>query len=145
VQFWVSVRDRKQNLDLSGDPWDGRTLEWATSSPPPFYNFAIVPHIDDIDQHWEDKERRVAYKRPARYEDIHMPRNTGAGVYISVAGFFLCFGLIWHIWWLAGLGLLGMVGSFIARSYDRDVDYWVPASEVARIENERFAALKEAA
>ena len=145
VQFWVSFRDRKQNLDLSGDPWDGRTLEWATSSPPPFYNFAIVPHIDDIDQHWEDKERRVAYKRPARYEDIHMPRNTGAGVYISVAGFFLCFGLIWHIWWLAGLGLLGMVGSFIARSYDRDVDYWVPASEVARIENERFAALKEAA
>ena len=145
VQFWVSFRDRKQNLDLSGDPWDGRTLEWATSSPPPFYNFAIVPHIDDIDQHWEDKERRVAYKRPARYEDIHMPRNTGAGVYISVAGFFLCFGLIWHIWWLAGLGLLGMVGSFIARSYDRDVDYWVPASEVARIENERFVALKEAA
>ncbi|WP_281852930.1 cytochrome o ubiquinol oxidase subunit I [Dyella sp. GSA-30] len=145
VQFWVSFRERKQNLDLSGDPWDGRTLEWATSSPPPFYNFAIVPHIDDIDQHWEDKERRVAYKRPARYEDIHMPRNTGAGVYISVAGFFLCFGLIWHIWWLAGLGLLGMVGSFIARSYDRDVDYWVPASEVARIENERFAALKEAA
>ncbi|MET0330716.1 MAG: cytochrome o ubiquinol oxidase subunit I, partial [Dyella sp.] len=132
VQFWVSVRDRKQNLDLSGDPWDGRTLEWATSSPPPFYNFAIVPHIDDIDQHWEDKERRVAYKRPARYEDIHMPRNTGAGVYISVAGFFLCFGLIWHIWWLAGFGLLGMVGAFIARSYDRDVDYWVPASEVAR-------------
>ena len=145
VQFWVSFRERKQNMDMSGDPWDGRTLEWATSSPPPFYNFAIVPHIDDIDQHWEDKERRVAYKRPARYEDIHMPRNTGAGVYISVAGFFLCFGLIWHIWWLAGLGLLGMVGSFIARSYDRDVDYWVPASEVARIENERFAALKEAA
>ena len=145
VQFWVSFRERKQNMDMSGDPWDGRTLEWATSSPPPFYNFAIVPHIDDIDQHWEDKERRVAYRRPARYEDIHMPRNTGAGVYISVAGFFLCFGLIWHIWWLAGLGLLGMVGSFIARSYDRDVDYWVPASEVARIENERFAALKEAA
>ena len=145
VQFWVSFRERKQNMDMSGDPWDGRTLEWATSSPPPFYNFAIVPHVDDIDQHWEDKERRVAYRRPARYEDIHMPRNTGAGVYISVAGFFLCFGLIWHIWWLAGLGLLGMVGSFIARSYDRDVDYWVPASEVARIENERFAALKEAA
>ena len=145
VQFWVSFRQREQNLDLSGDPWDGRTLEWATSSPPPFYNFAIVPHIDDIDQHWEDKERRIAYKRPARYEAIHMPRNTGAGVYISVAGFFLCFGLIWHIWWLAGFGLLGMVGAFIARSYDRDVDYWVSASEVARIENERFAALKEAA
>ena len=145
VQFAVSIRDRKQNLDLSGDPWDGRTLEWATSSPPPFYNFAILPKVEELDQHWEDKERRVAYKRPARYEDIHMPRNTGAGVYMSVAGLILCFALVWHIWWLAGLGLIGMVGCFIARTYDRDVDYWVPAAEVARIENERFAALKEAA
>ncbi|HEY9133889.1 MAG TPA: cytochrome o ubiquinol oxidase subunit I [Dyella sp.] len=145
VQFAVSIRQRKQNLDLSGDPWDGRTLEWATSSPPPFYNFAILPKVEELDQHWEDKERRVAYKRPARYEDIHMPRNTGAGVYISVAGLVLCFALVWHIWWLAGLGLIGMVGCFIARTYDRDVDYWVPAAEVARIENERYAALKEAA
>jgi len=141
VQFWVSFRDRKQNLDLSGDPWDGRTLEWATSSPPPFYNFAIVPHIDDIDQHWEDKERRVAYKRPARYEDIHMPRNTGAGVYISVAGFFLCFGLIWHIWWLGLASFVGMIVAFIVRSFDEDVDYYVPIPEVERIENERHTRL----
>ena len=145
VQFYVSFRQRHANMDDTGDPWDGRTLEWATSSPPPFYNFAIVPHVDELDQHWEDKQRGIAYKRPARYEDIHMPRNTGAGVYMSLAGLILCFALIWHIWWLAGLGLIGMVGSFIARTYDRDVDYWVPAAEVARIENERYAALKEAA
>lgn len=144
-QVVVSIRDRKQNLDLTGDPWNGRTLEWATSSPPPFYNFAHVPHVDELDQHWEDKERGIAYKQPKKYEDIHMPRNTGAGIYISVFGLFMCFALIWHIWWLAIAGLAGMIGSFIARAYDRDVDYYVPAAEVERIENEHYAKLQKAA
>ncbi|MDD0926579.1 cytochrome o ubiquinol oxidase subunit I [Xylella fastidiosa subsp. multiplex] len=143
VQFAYSLWTHKQNRDLTGDPWDGRTLEWSTSSPPPFYNFAHVPHVDSLDQFWEDKQRGKAWKKPDKYEDIHMPRNTAAGFWIGAFSIVLGFALTWHIWWMAILGLVGMIGSFIARSFDNDIDYWVPAEEVARIENERFALLEK--
>ena len=47
AQLYVSIRTRERRLDLTGDPWNGRTLEWATSSPPPAYNFAVVPRSRD--------------------------------------------------------------------------------------------------
>ncbi|OZI25569.1 cytochrome o ubiquinol oxidase subunit I [Bordetella genomosp. 7] len=144
-QVFVSIRDRKQNLDITGDPWGGRTLEWSIPSPAPFYNFAHVPHVEHLDQHWENKEKGVAHVRPASYEDIHMPRNTAAGAYIGAFGLAMCFGLIWHIWWMAIVGLVGMIGSFIVRAYDRDIDYYVPAAEVERIESAHFANLSKAA
>ncbi|KAB7764637.1 cytochrome o ubiquinol oxidase subunit I [Xanthomonas maliensis] len=143
VQIGYSVWKRKEHMDHTGDPWDGRTLEWATSSPPPFYNFAVLPHIDDRDQFWADKQNGKGWVRPAKYEPIHMPRNTGAGVYMGAFSVLLGFGLIWHIWWLAIVGLVGMIGSFIARTFDDDIDYWVPAEEVERIENARFAQLEQ--
>ena len=74
-----------------------------------------------------------------------MPKNTGAGVYIGAFGLVMCFALIWHIWWLAIVGFVGMIGSFIVRAYDRDVDYWVPAAEVERIENAHFEKMQKAA
>ncbi|MGC1549839.1 MAG: cytochrome o ubiquinol oxidase subunit I [Rhodanobacter sp.] len=141
LQLYVSIRNRELNRDLTGDPWGGRTLEWETSSPPPFYNFAIVPKVEVLDQFWEDKETGRAYQRPAHYEDIHMPRNTGVGVIMGAFSVALGFGLIWHIWALAALGLVGMIGSFIARAYDRDVDYYVPAAEVEKIERARLVRL----
>ncbi|GAB1579596.1 cytochrome o ubiquinol oxidase subunit I [Bordetella petrii] len=144
-QVFVSIRDRKQNLDTTGDPWGGRTLEWSIPSPAPFYNFAHVPRVEHLDQHWENKEKGVAYTPPASYEDIHMPRNTGAGVYIGAFGLAMCFGLIWHIWWLAIVGFVGMIGSFLVRAYDRDVDYYVPAAEVERIESAHLANMQKAA
>jgi cytochrome o ubiquinol oxidase subunit 1 len=134
-QVFVSIRDRKKNRDLTGDPWDGRTLEWSIASPPPFYNFAHVPQVDHLDQFWEDKETGRAAHRPTHYEDIHMPRNTAAGVIIGAFGLIMCFGLIWHIWWMAIGGLAGMIITFIARAYNRNIDYYVPAAEVERIEN----------
>ncbi|MCC4602337.1 cytochrome o ubiquinol oxidase subunit I [Xanthomonas campestris pv. badrii] len=143
VQIGYSVWKRKQHMDYTGDPWDGRTLEWATSSPPPFYNFAVLPHIDDRDQFWADKQNGKGWVRPSKYEAIHMPRNTGAGVYMGAFSVLLGFGLTWHIWWLAIIGLVGMIGSFIARTFDNDIDYWVPAEEVERIENARFALLEQ--
>ncbi|MWL89014.1 cytochrome o ubiquinol oxidase subunit I [Cupriavidus sp. SW-Y-13] len=141
-QLFVSVRDRNQNRDLTGDPWDGRSLEWATSSPAPFYNFAHVPQITSLEQHWDDKEAGRAWQQPKQYEDIHMPRNTSAGFLVSVFGLVLCFGFVWHIWWMVGAGLLAMIGTFIARAYDRDVDYYVPAAEVEKIERARFDTLR---
>jgi len=143
-QLFVSVRDRNQHRDLTGDPWDGRSLEWSTASPAPFYNFAQVPHITSLEQHWDDKQSGRAYAVPARYEDIHMPRITSAGFLVSVFGLAFCFGFVWHIWWLAGLGLAAMIITFVARSYDRDVDYYVPAAVVERIEHARMQQLKSA-
>ena len=144
IQFYVSVRDRKANLDLTGDPWNARSLEWATASPPPFYNFATLPTITSLEQHWDDKQPGRAGQRPVRYQDIHMPRNTAAGVVISVFSLVLCFALVWHMWVLAGIGLVGVIATFVLRSYDRDVDYYVPAAEVERIELAHYAQLQGA-
>jgi cytochrome o ubiquinol oxidase subunit 1 len=145
IQFAVSIRDRDANRDVSGDPWDGRSLEWTTASPAPFYNFAHLPTITSLEQHWDNKESGRAYVQPARYEDIHMPCNTPAGLIVSLFGFVLCFALVWHMWIVAGAALAGAVATFIVRSYNRDVDYYVPAAEVARIENLRHAQLAKAA
>jgi cytochrome o ubiquinol oxidase subunit 1 len=141
VQLVVSVRRRDVNRDLTGDPWDARSLEWSTASPAPAYNFAHVPRIDSLEQHWEDKQRGRAGLRPARYEAIHMPRNTAAGFVISVFGTALCFALVWHMWALAGAALAGVIATFVIRTYDRDVDYHIPAPEVERIENARHERL----
>ncbi len=145
IQLFVSIRDRKQNRDLTGDPWDARSLEWSTASPAPFYNFAHTPHISSLEQHWANKQTgRAGYPQEFFYQAIHMPRNTGAGFIISVFGLILCFALVWHIWALAIAGVLGVAVTFIGRTYDRDVDYYVPAADVARMEAARFALLHKA-
>jgi cytochrome o ubiquinol oxidase subunit 1 len=141
IQLVVSVRHRNANLDMTGDPWDGRSLEWSTASPAPFYNFAHVPVITSLEPHWDAKKAGTAYLEPKAYEDIHMPRNTGAGFIIAAIALALCFALVWHIWPLAIVSLLGIVATFIVRTYDRDVDYYVPAAEVAAIERARFERL----
>lgn len=133
AQILVSIRDRKQNMDVSGDPWNARTLEWATSSPPPFYNFAVVPQVDDIDAFHEAKKQGLP-KPPKQYQPIHMPRNSGGPFIIGMMSIALGFGLIWHIWWMVIASLAAMVISVILRSYNDDTDYYVPAEEVARIE-----------
>ncbi|MCW2478466.1 cytochrome o ubiquinol oxidase subunit I [Candidatus Symbiopectobacterium sp. NZEC135] len=144
MQFYVSIRDRDQNRDLTGDPWGGRTLEWATSSPPPFYNFAIVPNVQERDAFWEQKERGEAYKKPASYEEIHMPKNTGAGVIISAFSLVFGFAMIWHIWWMAIAGFVGMIVTWIVHSFNRDVDYYVPVKQIEEIENQHFDNISKA-
>ncbi|GLQ52580.1 cytochrome o ubiquinol oxidase subunit I [Dyella flava] len=141
IMFFVSVRQRHENRDLTGDPWNARSLEWATSSPAPFYNFAVIPTITSLEQHWENKVTGHAYEKPDHYEPIHMPRNTGDGFIIAAFSLGLSFALVWHIWALALVSLAAILVTFVARTYNRNTDYYVPASEVARIENERFARL----
>ncbi|MFT4192921.1 MAG: cytochrome o ubiquinol oxidase subunit I [Comamonas sp.] len=143
----VGIAKRNQTRDETGDPWGGRTLEWSTSSPVPFYNFALVPQIHEVDEFWARKANGTAYVRPAdsAYEPIHMPRNTGAGVVIGLISILLGFGLIFHIWWLAIIGLVGMIGAFIVRTFDEDTDYYVPVEEVRRIENARWDRLEQVA
>ncbi|CAP55977.1 cytochrome o ubiquinol oxidase subunit I [Gluconacetobacter diazotrophicus] len=139
TQIYVSIRDRNlpESRDLTGDPWNARTLEWSTSSPPPFYNFAVVPTVHELDAFAHDKEAGIDTRSAgATYQPIHMPKNTSAGFFIGVFSLILGFAAVWYIWWLAAVGLLGVIGTLIARSSNNDVDYYVPAAEVARIENE---------
>nr|WP_237657918.1 cytochrome o ubiquinol oxidase subunit I [Tolumonas lignilytica] len=144
LQLAVSIKDRHQLRDETGDPWGGRTLEWATSSPPPFYNFAQIPHIHDRDAFWDMKEQGTAYQQPAKYSEIHMPKNTSAGVFIGMFSLVMGFALIWYIWWMAILGFVGVIATWIIYSFNKDVDYYVPVDVVTKIENEHFKQVKQA-
>jgi cytochrome o ubiquinol oxidase subunit 1 len=144
VQLVESIRNRDKLRDRTGDPWNGRTLEWATSSPPPLYNFAVIPTVHAVDDFSVAKENGTAYQRPDRYEDIHMPKNTAAGILSGGLAFALGFALTWHIWWLVIVSLLGIAGLIIVRSFADDPHIIIPAAEVERIENERFRELDAA-
>lgn len=144
AQLFFGFLNKNKNLDLTGDPWDGRSLEWSTSSPPPFYNFAVIPTVHSRDAFWRMKEKGTADNHPTKYADIHMPRNTGVGVYIGVIMLAFGFACIWHIWWLVAVSLVATVISLIIRSYDNDTDYYVPAAEVERIENLHIQAKAKA-
>jgi len=133
AQVVVSVMKRNSPAykDVTGDPWNGRTLEWATSSPPPIYNFAVLPVVRDLDAFAHMKERGRTRHAVEDYRDIHMPRNTSAGLVIGLFSLAIGFALVWHIWWLAIVGLLGVVVTLILRSYDDDIDYTISAETVA--------------
>ena len=145
TQLALGIRHRDANRDVTGDPWDGRTLEWATTSPPAVYNFAAIPVVRDIDAFTEMKERGVTSEKLARYHDIELPKNTAKGLIIGGSAFVFGFSVIWYIWWLAILAALGVVLAIIARSVDDDTDYIVPAVEVERIENQRAPVSTSAA
>ena len=145
IQLIVSVLERRATRDLTGDPWDGRTLEWALASPPPVYNFATIPVVHDIDAFMDMKEKGIAHQRPDQYQDIHMPKNTAAGFVNGVLAFVFGFAMVWQIWWLAVLGVLGMGLALILRAVDEDTAYTVPAAEVARIEALRYQQMAAAA
>ncbi|MBP0603868.1 cytochrome o ubiquinol oxidase subunit I [Aeromonas sanarellii] len=145
IQIVVSIRDREKNRDWTGDPWGGRTLEWATSSPPPFYNFAIEPKVKGLDAFWEAKQDGSAYRKPAQYAPIHMPKNSGAGVIIAAFSTLFGFAMIWHIWWMAIAGFVGMIATWIIHSFNDDVDYYVQVDEIERIEGQHFDNINKVA
>lgn len=138
LQLIVSFIQREQNKDTNGDPWNGRTLEWSIPSPPPFYNFAIIPEVTSRDAFWKTKQDKLynQIQEKPHYEDIHMPKNTGMGFIIAAFSLIFGFALTWHIMWLVIVGFIGMIASVIARSFDYNIDYYVKADEVERIETE---------
>jgi cytochrome o ubiquinol oxidase subunit 1 len=134
LQLAYSIWKRHDNRDTTGDPWDGRTLEWATPSPAPHYNFAVIPSVTGRDPFWTMKQAGVT--RPVgEYEDIIMPRNTSMGLVIASFSFIGAFAIIWHIWWLAAIGFVGIIGSLIIRSLDEHTEYVISAAELAHEES----------
>ncbi|WP_217577506.1 cytochrome o ubiquinol oxidase subunit I [Mesorhizobium sp. GbtcB19] len=140
VQIFVSIRKRAELVDVTGDPWDGRTLEWSTSSPPPAYNFAFTPVIRDNDAWWDMK--KAGYRRPLNgFKPIHMPKNTGTGVILAVFSVALGFGLIWYMWWLAALSFVCLIATAIGHTFNYHRDFDIPAAEVAQTEEARTTLL----
>jgi cytochrome o ubiquinol oxidase subunit I len=144
IQLFVSIRERNANRDLTGDPWDGRTLEWATDSPPAPYNFAVIPVVRDVDAFWDMKKRGVAFQKPEKYHDISMPKNSAKGFFIGAFTFIFGFSMVWYIWYMAVIGALGIMVTVILRACDDDTETTLPASQVAEMENERFQRLSVA-
>ncbi|MZR63618.1 cytochrome o ubiquinol oxidase subunit I [Alcanivorax sp. DP30] len=140
IQLVVSFKRREALKDETGDPWDGRTLEWSTSSPPPPYNFAFTPQVHDLDAWWQMKQH--GFQRPeSGFIPIHMPKGTWAGIVLSGISVVCGFALIWHMWLLAGVSFVGLIATAIYHTFDYDRDYYIPAEEVERIEAERTRVL----
>jgi cytochrome o ubiquinol oxidase subunit 1 len=132
IQIYVSIRRRKEYA-VGSDPWNGRTLEWATSSPPPAYNFAFIPRVHERDAWWHMK--KLGIQRPtAGFNAIEVPKNTAAGFVVGVLAFLCAFALVWYIWWLAALSFVGLVAVIIGHSFDFHREARVPADEVRRID-----------
>jgi cytochrome o ubiquinol oxidase subunit 1 len=149
VQLVVSIRDRESLRDVTGDPWDGRSLEWSTASPPPAFNFAVMPDVEGQDAYWAIKSRareQGLLRTEPDYKDIEMPRNAPTGFVCAFFATIMGFALIWHIWWMVILGGIGAFATFVVFAWRDHDEYIIPAAEVARIDRAnrevRLAALR---
>jgi cytochrome o ubiquinol oxidase subunit 1 len=140
IQFAVSIMNREKLRDTTGDPWNGRTLEWSVSSPPPAYNFAFTPVIHERDAWWDMKQR--GYVRPlGGFKPIHMPANTGSGVILAGCATAFGIGMIWYMWWLAVISFVALIAYAIYHTFNYKRDFDVPVDDVIATEDARTRLL----
>jgi cytochrome o ubiquinol oxidase subunit 1 len=143
IQIIVSIKNREALRDHTGDPWNGRTLEWSIASPAPLYNFAVTPTVNSLDQLWYDKEHRSdQHHVTPNYQPIHMPKNTATGFIIAVFAGIFGFAMVWHMWIPVIVGFVGMIATAITRTFSTDIDYYIDIDTIKRTE---MAHLKESA
>ena len=140
VQLWWSIRTREQRRDLTGDPWNGLTLEWGTASPPPSWNYAVEPHVHGIDAFWAVKtknkelhkvaETRYEAEHQPHYETIHMPKRSATGFISAFFAVLLGFGLIWHIWWLVMVAIIACLAVLLRQAWDMDREQRIDAADL---------------
>jgi cytochrome o ubiquinol oxidase subunit 1 len=147
VQFVVSIRHRDELRDRTGDPWDGRSLEWATASPPPVFNFAVAPDVTGEDAYWAAKQKAQQHGLETGkqdYRDIEMPRNSPTGIVCAFFATVMGFAMVWHIWWMVVLGGIGAFATFVVFAWRDHDEYVIPAAEVERIDRANIAERKSA-
>ena len=143
TQLVVSIRHREELRDLTGDPWNGRSLEWSMASPPPGFNFAVLPNVEGEEAYWGVKQRAREQSHlgdEPDYEEIEMPRNSATGFVCAFFATIMGFALIWHIWWMVGVAALGAFATFVVFAWRDRTDYLIPAEEVARIDRANRSA-----
>jgi cytochrome o ubiquinol oxidase subunit 1 len=143
AQLVVSIRNRDSLRDRTGDPWDGRTLEWAMASPPPAFNFAVLPNVTGVEAYWGMKQKAIEQRRLTDlpdYKPIELPRNSPTGFVVAFFAVVTGFALIWHIWWMVILGLVGAFATFVGFAWRDHSEYHLPAAELARIDHEQRQA-----
>ena len=142
IQLIVSIKNRHALHDRTGDPWNGRTLEWSVASPAPLYNFAQLPTVNELDQFWVNKQHHLAeghiHPKDIHYEPIHMPKNTPAGFIIALFSGLTGFALVWQMLIPGIIGLLGVISTVIARTFSNDLDYYIDAETVKKTELAHF-------
>ncbi len=144
VQLFVSIRDREKLRDYTGDPWDGRSLEWATSSPPPVFNFAVMPIVTGPDAYWTMKaEAKEGIVQQPDYQPIELPRNSPTGFVCAFFATVMGFALIWQIWWMVIAGFLGAFATFVVFAWRDHDEYEIPAEEVARVDRANIAERRD--
>jgi cytochrome o ubiquinol oxidase subunit 1 len=138
MQLVVSIRRRHELRDPTGDPWNGRTLEWATPSPPPPWNFAVLPRVEGVDAFWIQKQRarlgQLPSPQPPDYKPIEMPKNSPTGFVIAFFAVVTGFALIWQIWWMAILGAFGAFVTLLFFAFRETEEVEIPAAELARVD-----------
>lgn len=135
IQIITSIRNRNIYKDLTGNPWNGYTLEWSTTSPPPFYNFAHIPIIrNNQDVLWYVQNYQTLYLASKKFEPIHMPKNTHDGILIGFFSLLFGFSMIWYIWWLAILSFIGVITIWIVHTFNSDTEYYVSIDKIKKIE-----------
>jgi cytochrome o ubiquinol oxidase subunit 1 len=141
LQLVVSIRQRRAHRDRSGDPWNGRTLEWSTPSPPPAWNFGRLPVVGQIDAYWSLKHPSPEqHALQSTLSDLYVPRNTPVGVFLGFFAVIVGFALIWRISWLAAIGLVGALVVVLRQSWSADRETKIPAEQVAAVEQSHAAA-----
>jgi cytochrome o ubiquinol oxidase subunit 1 len=137
MQLVVSIRRREELRDETGDPWDGRSLEWATPSPPPAFNFAVLPNVGGAEAYWGIKQRAVQLANlgdEPTYQAIEMPRNSPTGFICAFFATVMGFALIWHIWWLVGIAAAGAFATLVVLAWRDEDEYAIPQDKVAQID-----------
>jgi cytochrome o ubiquinol oxidase subunit I len=144
VQLVVSIRSRDRRRDVTGDPWNGRTLEWATPSPPPAWNFAVLPRVRGVDAFWTVKQEQHSGhgvpEKPPEYEPIELPKNSPTGFITAFFAVVTGFALIWHIWWMVCLGVVGAFFTMLAFAWRDEEEFEVPVAEIAAADRAYHAA-----
>lgn len=132
LQLIISIIEKDKNKDYSGDIWNGRTLEWSISSPPPSYNFANIPNVIDRDHFWVIKKRK--YVKKNKYKKIKMPKDTSKAFIISLFSLMFSFSMVWYIWWLSFLGFIGIIITYMFYIYSKNKYYYINVDEIKKNE-----------
>lgn len=129
-QVGYSIWKRQELRDTTGDPYDGRTLEWSVPSPAPHYNFAVIPTVTERDDWWYRKQQGRTTLKKTDYVDIWLPKNSSVGLTVGMLAAAFGFGVIWHLWWLVGVSVVLVVIVVVRRTLDDDSEMHISGNEL---------------